>query len=362
MTLRFRLPLISILLMPAAAFAQPVQDFQLPPAPTPSATPDVQGPVNTDGVVPVRPRVIPTASPTPTPEPVAEPPITLPRPLPTPTQAVGAAPAPTRTARPAGTRQPNAQASPTPEPEAPPPLRADDGLPDSIPDIAVPPAVVPAELPPLATDEEPASWSAWLGIIAALGLAAAGGAFAVMRRRKGAAVPTIERPTVGGLAAPASGNALNLRVEALKLSRSVMNATLFYRVTVLNRSQAPLSRVAIEADLTSAHGDAPMEQQLSGPQTALQPRHEAQRLAAGQSARFEGQIVLPLAQAKLLRQGQVALLVPLLRMRATAAGAEPIAKTFAIGPASSGGGDRLVPFRLDEGPRSYEPLAQKAIS
>ncbi|MCV0382450.1 MAG: hypothetical protein K5799_03205 [Erythrobacter sp.] len=401
MTTRFRLPLpaLAILGAPVLAHAQQSpQDFRLPPAPTPTPTPDVQGPVDTES--PVRPAPSPTPAPTlaPTPRPT----IVLPSPSPSPRPS--ARPTARPTARATPTPRP-ATPSPTPVPQnrdapaAPPSTRqtAPDPEPETtplpgtdsstglestpiVPPVAPPSPDVAPELGTAPDDADNGLW--WVAALGLLGLGALGGGY-VLRCRRSRATPQIERPVVAAppadeplieeppleerAVAPAASaapppNALALRIEALRLNRSFMNATLAYRVTVLNRSTSPLSEVAIEADLASAHGDLPMEQQVADAGTALQERHTTSRLAAGQSARFEGQVTLPLAQARVIRQGNVALLVPLLRMRSRAAGIEPVARTLAIGPAASGGGARLVPFNLEEGPRSYEPLAQKIIA
>jgi len=119
--------------------------------------------------------------------------------------------------------------------------------------------------------------------------------------------------------------------------------------------------VVIEADLGSASGDRPVEEQVAMTTTALEPRHTMPRLAPGQSARFEGRLQLPLKQAGIIRQGNTPLLVPLLRLRTTAEWIEPQAQTLAIGQQGTGGSSRLQPFRLDEAPRGYEPLAQRAL-
>jgi hypothetical protein len=47
-------------------------------------------------------------------------------------------------------------------------------------------------------------------------------------------------------------------------------------------------------------------------------------------------------------------------VRATAAGAEPVATTLVIGR-REGAAARPQPFRLDEPPRSYAPLAQRVL-
>ena len=61
-----------------------------------------------------------------------------------------------------------------------------------------------------------------------------------------------------------------------------------------------------------------------------------------------------------IRQNNAALFVPLLRLRVDGATAEPLVKTFVVGLGVPGGG-RVMPFRIDEGPRSYEPISARAL-
>ena len=158
-----------------------------------------------------------------------------------------------------------------------------------------------------------------------------------------------------------NGTPFGVRFEPLRLSRSVMAATLYYRVTILNRGPSALSEVVLEADLGSASGARPVDQQVLGENTPLTPRQVFGRLATGQSARFEGSVQIPLAKADVIHQGKTALLVPLMRLRATARDAIPFGRTFAVGQVADNGSSRLQPFRLDEGLRSWEPLAQRAL-
>lgn len=200
------------------------------------------------------------------------------------------------------------------------------------------------------------------GVWVSLGLAAAtaGGLLGLlvwMRRRGPRAAPEILVPQV---AAPPPGEALAVKVEAVKLDRSLMNATVGYRIMLRNRTAQPLSNVSVEADLVSASRERPAEEQLAAPEVALTPRHNIARLGPGQSQRFEGQVQLPLSQANAIWQGQSALLVPLLRVRVFAQEATPVATTLVIGQAD-GQAARPQPFRLDEPPRSYAPLAQRVL-
>jgi hypothetical protein len=302
--------------------------------------------------------------------------------------------------------------TPIPSPDLPPALDDAPTTPLSTatsPAISSTPTPSPVEAAPVETTED--EGDSWWWIAALIALAAAAAVFAWTRRRANTAVPTIEPPRVRrddarpqpaptpqptpqppaepaaapvpaptptpaaapaaaatAAAAPlppmtdaANGTPFSVRFEPLRLSRSVMAATLYYRITILNRGARALSEVVLEADLASASGSRPVDEQVLDENRPLTPRQVFGRLATGQSARFEGSVQLPLAQADVIRQGNTALLVPLMRLRATAADAAPFARTFAVGQAAGNGSSRLQPFRLDEGLRSWEPLAQRVL-
>jgi hypothetical protein len=338
---------------PAAA-QEAARDFQLPPAPAPTQENRVQGPVDEDAPVPVRPRAIETARPavsTPSPAATATPVIVLPTPT-------ARADAPARAPAATSPRATGVAVVPTP---LAPITQADQATPASTtPPVAAP--RTPASPIPTPTAAEQGSSLSWWSIVPGL-VVLAGAAVVLLRRRRAVPeAPTILAPLTSAATMPlgSPGEALAISVEAVRMDRSVMNATVGYRVTLRNRTTQALSGVAVEADLVSASKDRPAEAQLASPGQALTPRHTAERLAPGQSLRFEGQVRLPLAEASAIWQGRVGLLVPLLRVRATASGAEPIATTLVIGR-REGGAARPQPFRLDEPPRSYAPLAQRVL-
>lgn len=351
---RFASAIPFLLALSAAPLAaQAARDFQLPPAATPTADTRVQGPVDTDAPVPVRPRAIETAQPAPTPAASTPPAVFLPAPAPGQPEGQTRAPIsrPTAAAPPASrTGIPSvASTQVTPGPAV------STGAPMALPSASARPPLAAPTANPASPVEAPLPWL-WLAL-GALGLAG-GAAFVFWRRRSVAgASPGFVAPDVP---APTPGDALAISVDAVRMDRSMLNATVGYRVTIRNRTAQALTGVAVEADLVSASRERPTEQQLASPGRALTPRHAAGRLAPGQSLRFEGDVRLPLSEASAIWQGRAALLVPLLRVRATADGAAPIATTLVIGR-QEGSAARPQPFRLDEPPRSYAPLAQRVL-
>lgn len=350
---------------PASLSAQSVQDFQLPPNPTPTASPRAQGPVDTEsGNLPVTPRVIATTTPTPRSTSTVQP-------LPTPT-ATPESPADPASESPLAPNRPTVapRSQPTALPTGEGRLPLDPG--ETAPIVPAPqpteqPAFQPtrtASSPPssdLARDsviEESPNWL-WPAVGGSL-LALLGLGYWLSRRRSHPSVPEIERPVVSSGSGFAKPDDLQLRAEAIKLTRSVMNATLHYRITLINRSIHAVPNVSLGADVVSAHGGVPVEEQIASTSLTLEKRHDFGRIAPGQTVRFDGQVTLPLSQARIIRQGPAALFVPLLRLRLDRTGQRPVVKTFVIGLGVPNGG-RVMPFRIDEGPRSYEPIAARAL-
>lgn len=381
MTIRTLLPLLALgltALATAPAAAQSVNDFQLPPNPSPSPTPRAQGPVDDSGVVPVAPRPIPAATPTRTPVPAGTPtaaptpapttpvpttaqPLLPPRsPTPRPTATAGSA-LPGTLAPPATGQAPTGQA-PTgqaAEPAATPTTNPGfDFSPPAGTGTAQPAAETPADAPWL-----PAWW--WIAVAAGVALVAATIALLVRRRRRGpVAPPEIVRPVVAGHGNDTEGDPLRhlkIEIEAVRLSRSLMAATLTYRMTVSNRSRAAIRHLAVEGDLASAHGQAPLAEQMATGATALSALHTLDHLGAGQSKSFTGDLRLELRHVRPIRQGQVPIYIPLLRLKASAAQAGPRAYTFVVGKAPAMAGARLQPFRLDTPPQTFSEIGARLL-
>ena len=376
---RTRLPLLltaAALALPATAAAQRVEDFQLPPNPTPTSSPNVQGPVDDSGVVPVGPRARPT--PTPTPRATAAP---APAPAPTPTatprprpSATGTAPprftpAPTRVlpgeappdfrpSRPEAIAPPTEQAdAPIAEPQTMPAPSAQSSVPTAFPTSPAPPASTPS------IEAGGDSWW-WAWLLAAL-LAVAGVALYFWRQGRPLAVPAVVRPEVSGdgAAAPVASGPPDLRLSAepVKLTRSMMMVTLEYRLAIANRGTGAARNCVVEVDFASAHSRLPVDQQLASDAKPLEERHRVDRIAPGRTVNVSGSLQVPVSELSLIRQGNAVLYVPLLQCRVTGEGFEPQARTFVIGTRAATPGARLQPFRRDEPPQSYAPLAARAL-
>jgi hypothetical protein len=244
--------------------------------------------------------------------------------------------------------------------------------------------------PASGTPRKPArSWWPWIVAILLLG----GGVFGALfwlRRRIGPmgplVVPEIERPRVPSTPAPApepepepiatapepipepapiaaeaEPHPLHITIELRKLTLTMMNATLGYRLTLTNAGARPLADIAVAADLIGAHGSLPREMLLAGPATELPVHHRLAGLAPGESGDVAGELRLPLSQVRPISQGSARLFVPLARFRIGAEGEEARCFTLVAGQPSPSGTGAIQPVRLDHGPRIYDGLAGRAF-
>jgi hypothetical protein len=251
------------------------------------------------------------------------------------------------------------------------------------------PAASPVLPDPLASEASPESplWL-WFAAVAGLLLVLLGGAMLVRRRRepRPAHVPTIEppllqprspvapampsstfpQPDFGASLASAprpSAPVSSLRIEATPshLTRSLMAATFTCRVALVNRGDTVLEDITVELDMVTAHGSVPTSEQLADPARPLQEAGRIARIAPGERVDFAREVRLATADIRTLSQGKAQLFVPLLRVRAQAAGHSPVARTFIVGTLPEEGAKKLQPFRLDEMPQTYRAIGVAAL-
>lgn len=367
---------LALALVPAPLLAQSVSDWRLPGATVRPAPPGAQGPV--DGENPVvtttAPRPAQSAPPTPsasaTPSPVAS---TAPTPAAAPRRTI----APVRQTAPAAMPAMPATAAP----------RSDTPASD---------AAVPATMSlPAPASAAANSWPGWYWpwIAGAAGLLVLIFAGLWWRRRGEKAVPAapFERPVVQARAvqarkaaprpaepaapvpppvappepaAPAS--ALGVALEARRMNASLMATSLNYVLKLTNHGAEPLSALAIEGDMISAHASLPQDAQIANDNQRMEPRHNLIALAPGESAEFSGVFMLPLTAVTPIRAGDAAYFVPLARLRVQAStpsgGALVQAQTWVVGELPEDAASALKPFRLDLGPRTYSRVGQRAVN
>ena len=401
-----RLPLSpAVLLLGAAgASAQPVTDFQLPPDPeaTPTSRPEAEGPTDLKGDTISVPRVIGTPTPTPRPTLGPTPSATqrgTPSPAASPRSAQGA---PASSEASGGSLPASDRSVSTREvlgeprqraPQAQPPTtssttdttaraadtdtatNARDVAPSEVrpePEISVDGAgatTATSETAEPAETTDPSTW-AWLaGALAALLALAA--VIAMRMRRRPVRAPQAETPDLSGpplrevtthsyFSRPDAGS-LEVEAHAVTLNRSVMNASISYRLILTNRGRQPITLIEVQGDVTTAHGQIPAEQQLADPAQTLPELHRLARLEPGQRSVLQGEVRLPLREVRAIRQGSVPVFVPLLRLTVRADNLDPQAHTYVIGTRNAQKGARPNPFRLDEPPRTYAQLTTRAL-
>lgn len=379
-----------------------VTGFKLPPSS--DQTPEVQGPV-VDGVpVPTVPRSTSTPKPSATPQ--AQP---TPKAVVTPKPVVTPKATPTPAPETRAQSKPKAEAAPAPkprvssEPEATPDVTQPESVPVAGPTpapVETPPAQIPspaqAQTAPLSEANDDAGnggnapfWS-WILGLAVLAFAALGGFLWWKREKANQAPLLIERPNVPATPqptatseeaapppAPAADNfaaadpdanitqdgPLRLALEARELSLTLLNATLNYRVMITNTGETSLRNLILTGNMIGAHASLTREEQMASEAHDFEVLERIDEIAAGGSYVFNEEFRLPFGQIRPIRQGNSALFVPLVRFRITADGLPQTAlQTSMVGLRSERGGGGLQPFRLDQGPRVFTELSQRAFT
>lgn len=363
------------------------RDFKLPTKPT--QAPPVVGP--TDGDAPAPRQSTPAPAPTATRAPAPAPRVTLP-PAPAATIAPAAPRTSATTPRPAGAQPTDAATPVTGASPSAAPTTSSGSLFPSAPSPATSALPQADSLPPasaaLPADEAESRWWLW-PLLAAMLAVMAGLGWAASRRRGGAVrtPPEFVRPRMPQpvpVPAPASGEpanaapvpssapafaaapgapAVSIVLDATRMSATLINATLSYRLVVTNRSTVPISDLAVSGDMISAHASVSDADMLSGGAAAMPALHRITALAPGESMTLTGDIRLPLAAITPIRRGEAQLFVPLARFRTsgTAAGLEVTEHSaFLVGQEPEARA-KLQPFRLDLGPRLYSQVGQRPI-
>ncbi|MBW8755233.1 MAG: hypothetical protein JF595_13995 [Sphingomonadales bacterium] len=361
------LPAVLIAVSAEAQVPGSVEDFHLPPAPTPSPT--AAGPVDSD-----HPVAAPT-TPAPTPPPTPAPAATL---APSPVIALPAPTAPRAERSPPAQVRPGPTASPTAISSAPAPAVTPASPPAAEP-VPMPATATPAS-PPLAPAPSAAYWP-WLAGAAVLVMLA--GAFLLRRHTTDedaledepipaqpadvqpasgppdAPPPPRRGPTPPPLAIPP--RPLDMQLEARHLSRAMINATLAYRLTLTNRAETATGPLRIAGDIVSAHASLSAQEQLAPGDAALAAIHEVPSLAPGESLSLSGELRLPLASILPIHSGTARVFVPLARFRTETQDGAATTRVFVIGQASGEPGGALRPFLLDRGPGVDRALDQREL-
>ena len=349
--------------------------FELPErADTRTPTSQPQGPVDQDGEVILRPRVIAPPRPVPTtaapipappqrPAPVApRPTIQLPEPVPSPVPRDPAASPVTSVPR-------LDEAAPAPLPERP--TFTGEPVPEA--EQPVPAAVLPSQGPVSNGDVETveanvdtdAAWPIPLALIVMILLA--GGVAWWWRRRSRTTAAPVRRPTKHTQKRPkramvtdAGPATLTLDARPIKLTRSVMNAVLEVEIAVTNNGPGAIQDLQVGAEMVSAHNSLALEEQLAEQDRPIRAVQTIARITPGSSRAITAAVRLPVSALAPIRQGKGHVFVPLLQLKCWGHTVPAQVRNFVVGQPNPGS-SRLQPFRLDEPPRSYQPLGARAL-
>jgi hypothetical protein len=345
-------------LLACAAPLAAQQTFELPPAtPSPSATPTPApapaGPADERAGVAIPPRALPTTTPS---ESAA--------PAPTATPVIQPLPAPTARQTPQ-VRQPAPTATPAPGPTPLSAPTAEEAVAAATSQTPAPPLAnapalpeAPAGEPTTALPPLPAWWPYAAGALAAL-LLLGGGAFLWRRRRKPAPL-RLAAPVAGASGEPAGEPAgagetprVDLTLDIMAATRSVMMFTLHYRLTIANRSGRAVNDCNAAAKLVCARGNA------GAAAGAAQALESIARIGPHQARSLTGTLQLPISAISPLRQGQTPLFIPLVHVTLEGEGLPADTKTFVIGTPSPSG--RIHPIPLDQPPGGIAGLVAQAV-
>lgn len=326
--------------------------FTLPEA-TPTPSPAPAGPADERAGVAIPPRAVPSAAPSPVIEPLPAPSATR-SPNPSPRDIL--TPSPSATPRPA----PQVSAS-APAPVATPSDSA-TGDPLTLPPAG--PQVVPAAQatsPSVAVGEPLLDLANWWPLVAtALAAIAVLSGFAAWQRRRKPKVARLAPPVDAGVtAAPASMDdapRLDLSLEIISATRSVMMFTVQYRLNIANRSDRAVTDLAAAVQLACARasgGNAPSA-------GAAQSTAGIARVGPQQARSITGTVQMPLSAIAPLRQGQTPMFVPLVHVTLEGESLPAQARTFVIGTPSPSG--RVHPILLDAPPGGIAGLVAQAVS
>lgn len=157
-----------------------------------------------------------------------------------------------------------------------------------------------------------------------------------------------------------SGEKLAISLEVGRMSATLMNCALTWKLKVENRGDAQLGPVAVAGDMVAAHASRPVDQQLATDGQPLELIRNLPPIAPGEQAEISGEFRVPLSAINPIKAGSALLFIPLLRFRVDAEDAGTLA-TFAVGETPPVAAAALLPFRLDLGPRVWQRISHRQV-
>lgn len=161
--------------------------------------------------------------------------------------------------------------------------------------------------------------------------------------------------TVGAAVAPPR---LDIELEIVSASRSVMMFTLEYRLNFSNRSARAVRDLAISAKLASAERG----ETNAPPVAAGQPVGTIERIGPHQTRSIAGQMQLPVTDIRAILQGRKPIFIPLLHLTLESPGQPALTRSYVVGTPSAAAQGRLHPIPLDTPPGGVPGLKAREIS
>lgn len=150
---------------------------------------------------------------------------------------------------------------------------------------------------------------------------------------------------------------VDLGLEIVVATRSLMQFSIDYRVILSNRSNRAVRDLNVSAQLVSARRGAPNAPPIAGGQ----PLEPIERIGPQQSRAVSGRLQMPLAEVGAILQGRKPLFIPLLHVTIEGAGQPALTRSFVVGTPSEASGGRLHPIPLDTPPGSLQGLKAREI-
>lgn len=138
-----------------------------------------------------------------------------------------------------------------------------------------------------------------------------------------------------------------------------------YVVTVRNSGSKLVKNLAIRTAMIPASAEQDQEVAAFMADDTRMISHHVETLGAGQSIDIEGEMALPLNQARAVRYGERLLFVPVAAFaiaftRNRSARRLPLA--YMVGVNSGGSQGKMGPLRLDLGPKTYNQVGQRPLA
>jgi len=168
------------------------------------------------------------------------------------------------------------------------------------------------------------------------------------------------------LALPAAQALAGLEIRFIPdyAAATMTRVALRYALSITNTGDAPVEALVVRGAMISAQAgqDAEIAAFMADPSSGI--AHRVAQLAPGETIELEGDLGLPLDEARGVRYGQRLLFVPLASLaldfvRAGAAAHVPLAYLVGV---DAEGAEKMGPLRLDLGPKTYNHIGQRPLA